>query len=385
MVSPQDERKMDNQISNPSRLVLEGVPQVHFYEGGKRCPEDIPFPSVLRACLEFMGEKDFGCKHCLAKNPDRKINCTYSYLLGTSGYAFFLSWKPGWHGGNVAFENMTTEAYAPYQRAFDSVGYGVEWVLKEEGRDNETVFRQRIIESIQKGLPALGFGVIGPPEPSIITGYDEGGEVLLGWSFFQKFPEFNAGVEFEPSGYFRKRGWFKDTETLGIITGKKERPPMGEIGRKALLWGLEVARTPLVNDRHNGLAAYTAWAEHLLKDEDFPTDNEAVLREHHMVHNDTVGTVAEARWYGGQFLIQMADPDNLHFKMAEELLRAAACFAGEHELMWKVWDLAGGNGNPDAYKTMAVPAVRRQMVPIILQSRDKLAEATEHIEKALGK
>jgi hypothetical protein len=35
--------------TTPRRLVLEGVPQVGFYESGSRCPEDIPLPSVLRA------------------------------------------------------------------------------------------------------------------------------------------------------------------------------------------------------------------------------------------------------------------------------------------------------------------------------------------------
>ena len=36
----------------PDRVVLEGVPRVHFYEGGPRCPEDIILPSVMRALLE---------------------------------------------------------------------------------------------------------------------------------------------------------------------------------------------------------------------------------------------------------------------------------------------------------------------------------------------
>ena len=32
----------------PSRLVLEGVPRVQFFEGEPRCPEDIPF---RRSCV----------------------------------------------------------------------------------------------------------------------------------------------------------------------------------------------------------------------------------------------------------------------------------------------------------------------------------------------
>ncbi len=61
----------------------------------------------------------------------------------------------------------------------------------------------------------IAFGIVGPPEPVIITGFDEGGDVLTGWSFFQGFPPFNEGLEYEPGeegqpGYFRKRDWFKD-------------------------------------------------------------------------------------------------------------------------------------------------------------------------------
>lgn len=377
----------------PDRIVLEGVPRVHFYDGGKRCPEDIALPSVMRAVLEYLGEKDYGCKHCLAQNPDCKVLCTYAFLVGVSGAASFLSWKEGWHGDNVAPFYMSANAEAPEQHIFQAIGYEYEWVKKQEGREDEALFRQRIAESLQRGMPVLGYGVIGPPEPSIVAGYDQGGDVLIGWSFFQGFPECNAGVEFEPSGQFRKRDWFKDTECLLIVGDKVDKPPLGETYREALGWMLEVARTPMVRpepdapdwyrQRHNGLAAYEAWAEHLLRDEAWPADDEATLRDHHRIHDHAVGVVAEARWYGSQFLIQASDPDILHFGMADDLLHAAGCYAGEHDLMWKLWDLAGGNANPEAYRAMADPGVRRQMAAIIRHARDKDAQAADHLEQAL--
>ena len=107
----------------PTRCVLQGVPRVHFYEGGKRCPEDIILPSVMRAILEFLGEEDYGCKHCLAQNPDCKVLCTYAYLVGVSGAASFLSWKGGWHGDNVAPTYMSADPKAPERRIFDAIGY----------------------------------------------------------------------------------------------------------------------------------------------------------------------------------------------------------------------------------------------------------------------
>jgi hypothetical protein len=369
----------------PVRLVLEGVPCVHFYEGGPRCPEDIPFPSVMRALMEYFGEEDFGCRSSHTLQPGCKISCSYSFFIGVSGVASFLSWKPGWEGDNVEIMYMSDDPGAPFERALQAAGYEYQIVGMEKGRDNEAFFRAQIIKSIQEGRPVLAFGPIGPPESAILTGYDEGGDVLIGWSFFQNVPEFNAGVEFEPSGQFRKRDWFSyQPEFSFIVIGqKKQRPPLSETYRRALEWMLQVTRTSVTfGGRHNGLAAYTAWAEQLLCDEDFP-DDEAILRQHHRVHDAAVGMVAEARWYGAQFLIQASNPEILHFSMAEDLLHAAACYTGEHDLMWKLWDLAGGNGNPEAYRYFADPAVRRQMVPIIQQARDRDAQAADHLEQAL--
>jgi hypothetical protein len=383
----------------PNRVVLDGVPEVHFYRGGARCPEDIIVPSVIRAVLEYLGDADYGCKHCAALSSGCKVPCTYAFLVGVSGAASFLSWHEGWEGDNVEIHYMSADDAAPEQHIFRAIGYEYEWVAREPGRDSEALFRERIAESLGKGVPVVGYGVIGPPEASIIAGYDEGGDVLLGWSFFQHSPEFNAGVEFEPAdngqgtGYFRKRGWFKDTDCLLVIGDKVDKPPLGESYREALRWMLEVTRTPMVRpepdapawyrQRHNGLAAYEAWAEHLLRDEAWPADDEATLAAHHQIHNDAVGQVAEARWYGAQFLIQASDPDSLPYSMAEDVLHAAACYAGEHGLMWKLWDLAGGNGNPEGYRHMADPALRRQMATIIRQARDKDAQAADYVEQAL--
>jgi hypothetical protein len=394
---------MTDLSESPSRVVLEGVPRVHFYEGGRRCPEDIILPSVMRAILEFLGEADYGCKHCLGQNPDCKILCTYAFLVGVSGAASFLSWKEGWHGDNPALSYMSDDPHAPEHHIFEAIGYAYEDVSKEQGRDNEALFRRRIVESIQRGMPVLGYGLVGPPEPAIITGYDEGGDVLLGWSFFQGFPDFSASVEFElaeegqPTGYFRKRDWFEDTHGLLVIGEKREKPPLDETCRRALEWMVAVTRTPMVrpeadvpegyHNRHNGLAAYDAWVEHLLRDEEFPAGDEAALRAHHRVHDDAVGTVAEARWYGAVFLAQLvegfaAGPQKRGTQ--GDILHAAACYAAEHDLMWEVWELAGGIGNPEAYRKLADPAIRRAMADVILQARREDAQAAEHVERALA-
>jgi hypothetical protein len=378
------------------RLVLENVPRVHFYEGGKLCPEDILLPSVMRAVLAFLGEPDYGCQHCLGKTPNCTILCTYSFLVGVSGAAAFFSWKEGWHGDNGALFYMSKDPSAPDRRIFDAVGYSYEVITKDDGRNNEAIFRQRICDSLERGVPVVAYGVIGPLEPCILAGYDEEGDVLLGWSFFQSFPEFNAGAEFDACGYFRKRDWFKDTASLCIIGEQKTKPSLREVGRDSLDWMHNVACTPMVrpepdaperyHNRHNGLAAYDAWIEHLLRDAEWRADNEAALRAHHEIHNSAIGTVAEARWYGSMFLGQIAQHftagSNQH-GTTEHIFNAAACYAAEHDLMWKIWDLAGGISNPEAFRSMADPGRRQAMAGIIRQARDKDAQAAEHFKQAL--
>jgi len=74
----------------PDRMVLKGVPRTQFYQGGPRCPEDFPFPSCMRAVMEYLGD-GIKCRRI----PQRKagdVGCPYAYFMGVTGAAFRLSW-----------------------------------------------------------------------------------------------------------------------------------------------------------------------------------------------------------------------------------------------------------------------------------------------------
>jgi len=378
----------------PARFILEGVPRVHFYEGGPRCPEDIIFPSCLRAVMDYLGDT-LGCEHLEAHGREWCLDCTYSYLIATSGAAFRLSWKAGWHPDNVDLMYTTSDPEEPFRRAFASVGYGYE-AVNRAGPDSERVMRERIAESIDnRKAPVFAFGVVGPPECCLVTGYDECGDVLIGWNFFQGMPEFTSGLEgleFEPTGEFRRRRWIEDTEAIMLLGERHERPPLEQVTRDTLRYGLRIMHTPSLSDarhgnldawkdRSSGLAAYDAWAAAITDEADLPRDDFAALRARFEVHDDAVGTVAECRWYGARFLRSAAK----HLPaMAERLLSAASCFEAEHDIMWKVWGLAGGNGRTDEHaRRFADPAARREMAALIRASRDRCAEAAAHLQAAL--
>ena len=115
--------------------------------------------------MEYLQQRDFGCRSSHALLPGCKTTCSYSFFIGVSGVAPCLSWKPGWQDDNLEIMYMSDDAGAPFDRAFQATGYEFQFqgVGNEEGRDTEEFCRKQIIESIQKGRPVLAFGPVGPP------------------------------------------------------------------------------------------------------------------------------------------------------------------------------------------------------------------------------
>lgn len=126
--------------------------------------------------------------------------------------------------------------------------------------------------------------MIGPPECCIISGYDEEGKALLGWNYFQE-DEKGRDLTIEPSGYFRKRNWFRNTKGLLLIGERRQRPDLEEQYIESLRWALQVMETPVVRGYASGHAAYLAWADALSDEKDFHDLPLEVLRERHGAHN----------------------------------------------------------------------------------------------------
>jgi hypothetical protein len=240
--------------------------------------------------------------------------------------------------------------------------------------------QQRIVESIAAtGRPLIAWGVVGPPEACVITGYDEGGDVLIGWSHFQdgspEFPE----QDFEPSGCFRRKDWFQHTVGLVVIGDKTEKPPLSETYRNALDWALHVVRTPMVGQHYNGLRAYEGWAESMRREEDIQDDKEALELRKGCLY-DAMCMVAE-REKAAAFLQEMATHEP---GMAVGLEAAADCYAREVTCLGQIHAATDGFIRSDEQlRKLGDPEAREQIALTILEARDLDAKAADHLEQAL--
>ncbi|MFH1005937.1 MAG: hypothetical protein V1800_00360 [Candidatus Latescibacterota bacterium] len=356
----------------PERCVPDGVPRVGFFpdvkdHGGKPWPEDFIFPSCLRAILEYHGD----------------TTNDYVRLMGVSGGAFFLNWG-GWEGDNAALYYMSADLGALFSHTFQAIGYPSQAAPCGKPGEHAQAIREMVLWEINAGRPCLAHGVVGPPETSLITGYDEGGDVLIGWSFFQAEQGAKEILEFEPSGYFRKRNWEPETWDAMTVGPRESEPDRKETFRKALEWALTVVRTPRTfQDRPNGIAAFDAWIEHLGRDEEIAHWRAGDSSVHPFdAQRDATDGIAEGRWYASRFLVREA-PECMPYQ-ASHLYAAASCYAREHELVWEVWCHEGGMDR--GAETMAQfldPQVRRRSIALIEQARDLDAQAADHVEAAL--
>jgi len=210
----------------------------------------------------------------------------------------------------------------------------------------------------------------------LLTGYAQGGDALIGWDVEGGDDD---GICFEPEKKLTVSDWFPKAGAVVLLTGKHARPAEQGVYREALRQGAWLLRVRESGHHHAGPATFDAWAKSL-DDPSLSADDPATAKRRNELLDPMVWDLATRRHYGALFLIRAAE---LFPKAASDLQAAAACFRAEHDMMWEVNRVGGGQWPGDKLPKLADPAVRKQIAELLLKSRDKDLEAAESIERAL--
>ncbi len=337
-----------------SSLVLEHVPRLGF---------DIfmsPFPGSLHTLLTYLDEP-----------------VDYDMIMGFTGACFRRLWNRD-DGGNVDLSYLGDE---PFRRVFWALGYDWEKIPVEKAAMIDGIKR-----SLAQGKPAISFGILGPPEAGLVAGFDEDGEVLRGWSYFQDWPEHEQPRD----AYYTKRDWFETLDGnagkgLILLGARRPRPDPRELLKSALEWAIDLetrGTRPGLPNHVAGLAAYNAWADALEVDADYPADDPQVLGVRVMVHGDQC-TMSCERHNAAGFLRKMVGtvPD-LPVETVEHLQAAADLYDAD-DRMSVLWPWGYDMGE-DAQRGLAQPDARRQIAAEIRGVAEREAEAVAHLERALA-
>jgi len=367
------DRNREASTAKLCRKVIEGVPRVGYaFSNFAKCTT---FGGALESVMNYLG-----------------VKVDYEYILFTSGGAFHQTWKDGWFQGNSDILTMCEDPFEPIHRGMSAVGYeytirmcsGVDrFGVKARARKSayvtgapvdEVFATAEIVSSIDRGIPVLAIGVIDVPEWCIIAGYDDYGETLLGWSYFQDKPE----VRKDPNGYFMKSNWFKDTQGYVLIRSRKTVPPMRQLCIDTLRFAVRIARTPVVNGSSSGLQAYVAWANQLVNDS-FEGLHMPAIWERFIAYLDGLIMPSE-RQMTSRVLRRVAkdEPD-----IATDLEKAADLYQQEadHSNLWQEHVQQSNEGA----RKFANPGVRRILADQLLQCRELGEQATKVIESLLAR
>lgn len=228
--------------------VLEGITPIGFDKTSV-----IPYVGVLRGVIEFLDRSDSGISNC--------------WWLSMTGAAYMLFWDWCSFG-----DNPLVAGEISLKRIFDTFGYDYEYVL-DPSHDgvpptySKDFYKAKIVDSIDKGLPVITIGVMDPPHPSIVSGYDRGGDVLYARSYFNDH-RFNPD---ENTGYLQTDDWYERCYGLILIKGRRhQRLNDKELLREALGLAVRFMTTSTYELRgvryYSGAVCYDRMEEVLLDD-----------------------------------------------------------------------------------------------------------------------
>ena len=323
---------------NNESSILYGVPRVaEGVYGGHT-----PYPICLKACAEYLGE-----------------DLPYYFTMVSSAAAFRLVWNDEmWDLSNVDIFHTLEETNEIYGIGAKALGREFDFL----GRDKDTTkeeFIAFIKKHIDEGYPCIALGIIGPPEPCIITGYRKNGEELLGWNFFQNDPEFAANVTMDESGYFICSHWWENTDTQAVMCmGAVESEKI--TAKEIIVRGVEVLTGRTEYSYSKGLKAYDAWKSALQDEKQFAVgQNYSLLFEKMLCQMDAMCCLTDGRGSAALYFKELAKEQS-EYSQTYQLI--ADHFENCAKTIEGMWGLFGDISDMDGMlEKLASPEVREQV------------------------
>jgi hypothetical protein len=330
--------------------------------------------------LRFWGERAVGW-YCLAGAVTRYTEYTadpvsYEEVMGVSGAAWRLIWNPGrWSPDNLImgwYGHLLAE-----RRIADAFGYHYAFLdrMRETPRteaNRKEAVAARIRAEIDAGRPAIALGIAGPEE-CLVAGYRESGKTLLVQSFFER-----------SEGYLEASDWYDNPRFLGLHLYAKagDRKSVRQNLIEALRWAVQMASMSEAGGRAAGLAAYDAWAQDMLRDDDFAGVDLDVLKHNCMSIGDNGIILLCARVIAANYLEMMQD--EVGSQARAHLLAAAELHRQESKTMGAAHDaMPWGNVHGDELLKRLERPNRELLAQVIAECGAYFAQAMDEIEKAL--
>jgi hypothetical protein len=267
-----------------------------------------------------------------------------------------------------------------WRRSLEAVGRGGDVVVRDDsgqapGALTMPALKARVARSLSHGLPVIIEGLPEDGAVSLITGYEQRGDVLCGWSTNWGGPS----ILFEPAQERRFESWFAPATAVVLVGAKIDSNPIAA-DRRMLQQAVAILNRQEFAGHLAGRAAYEAWAV-ALDDGVSVSDAAKASAAYDPWIDPNIWDLAERRHYARVVLDMRAGqwPD----QAASEARLAAAEFAAIHDLMWEINRTGGASSPGSKLPKIGDSTVRRQIGVLIRRAADHDAAASVHLAKAL--
>lgn len=359
-----EEKRRDGLMikQDEKRTVLYDIRKVERGSYGS----DTMFPICVKAVSEYLGD-----------------DVSYAYIMAATGAAFRLAWdRETWNLSNVDIYHTLRESNDIYQYGARALGREFSFLERNKNSTKEE-FSAFMKDAIAKGYPVIALGIIGPPEPCIVAGYEAEGDIVMGWNFFQNDPEFASSVRTADNGYFLCDTWWENTDTHGLMYfGAVTREAAG--AKEIIRMAAEVMEPRDEYQYAKGILAYDAWREMLLDEKWF--ENSAGFDDlfaKFIVQNDAMACIHDGRRWAAEFFGQMmakcSGNNKQYCAEIAKSFRRVSDIAKEMKAQLDDW-----SDMEQMLKKFASRAVREKLAGLIDAAKAADSRALEQIRRLAG-
>jgi len=306
---------------NSDKTILYGIRKIEqgAYESSTM------FPICIKAVSEYLGD-----------------DVSYAFIMAATGAAFRLVWnRTTWDLSNIDIYHTLEESNEIYQLGAKALGREFDFIERNDDTKKED-FVAFIKSKIAKGFPVIALGIIGPPEPCIVAGYEESGEVVMGWNFFQNDAQFASEISLMDNGYFQTDGWWENTDThAAMCIGPASDTPCSDKDIVKMASAIMEARNE--DTYAKGINAYDAWKDMLLDEKWF--ENNAgfdSLFSNLLVQNDAMTCICDGRKWGAEYFEELSkkyrEPEKAMYQKIAKHFRKVSSIAEEMMSLIGDWD-----------------------------------------------
>ncbi|MHB1294896.1 MAG: hypothetical protein ACYC4R_07840 [Anaerolineae bacterium] len=337
--------------------------------GARLVPHDMAFPSAMMSLKVFMG-LGHRVGSLEAHNQTWRTDLDYYRHIGLSseGFRFMYDVAEGFR-----FQDPFAAEPVRDCLAAEGLPYRLYAAKPLPGLDDvwtsDAALRALAVQHLAQGLPALVLGRNGADWVLLATGYEQGGETLVAWTFVPGNDMTNKSFAPEDCQFVAQ--WWTGADAL-ILVGEPTPPnDLAPLFRRALHRGAECLQRAEGHPRGSYVPNFfDAWVATLRDDAYWarPFEGRPSI-------DPDIWDLAERRAFSADFLVEA-----MGVLGTDALEPAAAGFHRIHELMWEINALCAGE---ESTSKLRDPSVRQAIVGIVEQCRTLDQQAAQTIRAVL--